>query len=673
MLASTFAVLMAWGSQDAMERAMAKRAIITEQVDARLKALETQASDIGEARKALDSATNIARGLWFTFLSLTAYLVIAVGSVSHRELFLQTPVKLPLLNVDLPLVTFFWVAPLMFLVIHAYLLLNLKFMADNANHYFEEVAQTGLSAEARSRLYLQLSNFLILQMLIVRRQEKWGVMGFLTHFVVVLTIIIAPILVLILIQLQFLPYHSAYVTTVHRLSIAADMGLLLYFWPQIAGVPGSKRVAALRHSIWAVVFGVVLFSSFVATFPGEPGRNSSSARLSTLSGYLFHSPVHQVKGQRQRWFSDTLVLTDADFVSLEGDKVPAQVTVPLRGRNLQGAFLARTDLRGADFTGADLTGSNFRDAKLRGALFGCPLVRVEHSEKSLSQCTILDTAILDGADLRDTYMRQVSLRNASLQTVRLDEANLEGAQLQGALIKDSALNKVNMRKANLTGARIENSDLSSAMFKSAIFAGSVLHKVTLRDSDLSQAKILAPALLNVNLIGVKAAGTEWTSALAQDIYESNEDFVLNLPDVGFNTFAEALAPRKQDDFSVASAPSEGTVSVSQLVLNTAVTRQNGGDTQSDPAKWALRSETLRSLLCKEKDSAAAVDVLARLSTMPGSGKDEILSFGPDRFAFIEKLFDTSCVNAAALKPSACGLLLVWKADSTAARYKCVDN
>jgi uncharacterized protein YjbI with pentapeptide repeats len=660
-----------------MEHAMAKRAVASPVSDGRREALEKQAQDLGEARKALDSATGIARGLWFTFLSLTAYLVISVGSVTHRDLFLETPVRLPLLNVDLPLVTFFWVAPLMFLVIHAYLLLNLKFMSDNAQHYFDEVDRIGLGPDVKNKLFLQLSNFLILQMLIVRRQEKWGVMGFATHFVVVLTVMIAPILVLLLIQLQFLPYHSHIVTGIHRLSIAADMGLLMFFWPRIAGEPANRRVSAMRHGVWAVVFAVVLFSGFVATFPGELGRENSTARLSGMARYLFHSPVHQVKGKRERWFSDTLVLTDADFVNLDDDKLPPQITVALRGRDLAGAFLARTDLRRADFTGAELSGANFRDAKLRGAQFGCPLVRVEHGEKSLSQCTNLNNAIFDGADLRGAYMRQASLQNASLLGVSLDEANLEGALLQGALFKDSSMAKINMWKANLTGAKFENSDMSGARLAAATLAGTILHNVTLRGGDLTDAKLLAPALINVNVLDVKADKADWTTALAQNIKETDAEFVLNQPVQGLNTIVSASREAPGGgEFSVAGAEPEASgakgSSVLAAISRAAVISRGAGATELDPVRWQSRRAQLRALLCgKQTDSLSAIEVFERLRTLPGSDKDPLLAFGPDRKEFIEVLFDAKqCAHAAALKQNACDLLQAWSARGGKLRAEC---
>ena len=56
-------------------------------------------------------------------------LAIAFGSVTHRDLFLETPIKLPLLNVDLPLVGFFAVAPTVLLIFHFYVFLQLAGLA----------------------------------------------------------------------------------------------------------------------------------------------------------------------------------------------------------------------------------------------------------------------------------------------------------------------------------------------------------------------------------------------------------------------------------------------------------------------------------------------------------------------------------------------------------------
>ena len=64
-------------------------------------------ADIGEFQKALNDAAGKASILWTTFVTLELYLMIAFGSVTHRDLLLQLPLKLPLLGVDLPLIGFF--------------------------------------------------------------------------------------------------------------------------------------------------------------------------------------------------------------------------------------------------------------------------------------------------------------------------------------------------------------------------------------------------------------------------------------------------------------------------------------------------------------------------------------------------------------------------------------
>jgi hypothetical protein len=67
--------------------------------------------DVDELQRALNDSAGKASVLWTTFITFELYLVIAFGSVTHRNLFLEDPLKLPLFNVDLPLVGFFLVAP----------------------------------------------------------------------------------------------------------------------------------------------------------------------------------------------------------------------------------------------------------------------------------------------------------------------------------------------------------------------------------------------------------------------------------------------------------------------------------------------------------------------------------------------------------------------------------
>jgi hypothetical protein len=70
-----------------------------------------------------DSATRVST-IWISFLVFSLYLLIAATTVEHRQLLLAEPVKLPVLNIDLPLWGFFFLAPILLLIFHGYVLLQ---------------------------------------------------------------------------------------------------------------------------------------------------------------------------------------------------------------------------------------------------------------------------------------------------------------------------------------------------------------------------------------------------------------------------------------------------------------------------------------------------------------------------------------------------------------------
>ena len=94
---------------------------------------------------------------------------------------------------------------------------------------------------------------------------------------------------------------------------------------------------------------------------------------------------------------------------------------------LDGAILARADLRwsqlkGASFRNADLTGAECRVAKATRAVF---------EGATLTRCN-LEWTNLTRADFRDADLRKADLAAANLRGADFTGANLEGATLRGA-------------------------------------------------------------------------------------------------------------------------------------------------------------------------------------------------------------------------------------------------
>jgi hypothetical protein len=125
--------------------------------------------DVEALEKSLnDSATRVST-IWVSFLIFSLYLLTAATTVTHRQLFLAEPVKLPVLNIELPLWGFFWLAPILFVIFHAYVLIQLILLARTAAAYDAAVAklaeQDNLSPEANASLRQRLANTLFAQIL----------------------------------------------------------------------------------------------------------------------------------------------------------------------------------------------------------------------------------------------------------------------------------------------------------------------------------------------------------------------------------------------------------------------------------------------------------------------------------------------------------------------------
>jgi hypothetical protein len=128
--------------------------------------------DLGELQKALNEAAGKASVLWTTFITFQLYLAIAFGSVTHRDHFLENSIKLPLLNIDLPLVGFFLVAPAVLVILHFYVFLQLLGLATTAKDYSALLAIDVPDVSDRQYVRRRLDVFPILRFLAGPRDQS---------------------------------------------------------------------------------------------------------------------------------------------------------------------------------------------------------------------------------------------------------------------------------------------------------------------------------------------------------------------------------------------------------------------------------------------------------------------------------------------------------------------
>ena len=345
-----------------------------------------KSADLDALKKTVEDAASVSGGLWLSYLFALFYIAVATGAVTHADLFLQHPVKLPFLNIELPLLAFFALAPILFLITHAYTLVHFVLLAAKAKRFHAELKaqikeeNVPDAAVMRNRLREQLPSNIFVQILAGPRELREGLFGRFLAFISWITLIIGPLALLLLLQLKFLPYHDSSITWTHRVALLLDCALVWWLWPKI--LAGQTEVEEPRwRPSWGralslvATMGVVVFSWTVATFPGEWERPpliriAAIAPLalnkwrSAANEWLFNAEVDPITHWRASWFSNTLVLSDFNlYRELKIDdpkKVEWRRTLfdarerDLKGVVFDGAILPRTDFSGAQLQGASL-------------------------------------------------------------------------------------------------------------------------------------------------------------------------------------------------------------------------------------------------------------------------------------------------------------------------------
>lgn len=134
-------------------------------------------TDLKTLADAANEAAKREATQWFFFVTIMITLAAIVGSTTHRVLFLEQPVQLPIFNVQVPLVGFYWLAPALLVVMHFYVLAQIGVMAGKVHAFLDAVEAEAGEDRAALRLALKrLDPFAVAQMLAAERlgEPAWA-------------------------------------------------------------------------------------------------------------------------------------------------------------------------------------------------------------------------------------------------------------------------------------------------------------------------------------------------------------------------------------------------------------------------------------------------------------------------------------------------------------------
>ena len=366
--------------------------------------------DLGkfEGLKQVNEISQIARPIFLTVITVCFYSLLTVATTKDANLLTNTAAsKLPVIQTEFPIAWFYWVAPLIMLLVFVYFHLYLqRLWAALA----ELPARFPDGQSLDQKAYPWLLNGLVRANFERLRSDR----AWVSYVENAVSIFLVWWLVPLTISLFWSRYLSRqdWIGTAIQIScasIAIALGAAS-FYCMIAYLKRfqeatSKNIVFIRK--WGIIsilialaYASVLYIASLGTIAGTPFASgvASENTIRTWVPALFSSfgyvPYAYLQERDVSTKPPSWTGTENIQVVLGAD---------LQGRRLRYANAVRAFLVNADLRNTDLRGANLEDADLRGAK-------------------------LEGADLAGVNLLRVNLTGADLRNVKgLTQAQLEGA------------------------------------------------------------------------------------------------------------------------------------------------------------------------------------------------------------------------------------------------------
>ncbi|MEL6372684.1 MAG: pentapeptide repeat-containing protein [Pseudomonadota bacterium] len=464
----------------------------------------------------VNEASHAARAAWLLSLAIMAWLFVAVAGVTHKDLLVGTGIALPLLQVEIDLKRLFIFAPLVILFIQFGLLVQHALLAAKLCELDGALRSEEAGRDRVHPLRLELSTYFLAQNL--AGPERHPVLERVQHIISWMSLVFFPLLLLLVIQIYFLPYRDEAMTMGHRLSLfvyAAMLAAIGVFIMRPGRSYGEALGWALRHrsaSVIATLIAVACFlgyATFLATINSNVlDRFSVSGAGQRLKAKLVD--VDAIRPVRKLQLAGTDMVRNARFA-------PDEVSVDLKGRNLSEAIFTNADFKGADFSGALLKDAVFAGADLRFAKFGCDSQRsdfVLNTQRAGEYCTDMRSADLTNAKLDKAVFEFANLRLATLTVTELAKARVLRSNFAFATFYGPTAGRAEPPRPalKLPGSRLVNATMVLLDLRGADFSGADLRKADLSASDLRGADLSGADLRGALLEGTKLRGANLKGA-----------------------------------------------------------------------------------------------------------------------------------------------------------------
>jgi uncharacterized protein YjbI with pentapeptide repeats len=461
--------------------------------------------------------------LHVAFMAVCAYVLIVVFGTTDLDLLVGKGVKLPVVDVEVPILGFYVFAPYLVVLVHFNLLLQLQLLSRKLYIFDAAIQATPDIGGARDRLHIFPYTYYLVG------QTRFLVQRFLS-IVVVITLLLLPLATLLILQLRFLAYQDELSTWTQRTAVWADVALVVALWPVIMDRKDNwqgymRRVwhAIRRWSAFKVTSLVAFFVSLLATSE----EASMFALLVWLVLALLDVFVNTLRGRlRWRWFRE--LFPKINYLTARG--MTGLVVVIVIGLPLPLSFAVDGErlerCLGVSAFSKIVSDLGFRSLDLRGQrLFAKPPASEMLEQVRQDDFEKVRDALphVEGINLKDRSLRDANLFDAILVGAKLNNAHLEGAKLQNARLDRANLYGAQMVGAILQSARLREADLRNTNLKDANLRETQLQRSDLRHADLQGADLHCALLTGANFTAAQRIGAKFdTPGQSDGICEKND-------------------------------------------------------------------------------------------------------------------------------------------------------
>jgi uncharacterized protein YjbI with pentapeptide repeats len=363
-----------------------------------------------EALGIVEEKSQNAKRVLLSLLLACIYVFLTVATTMPLRLITNSSSsQLPIINSEIPIVAFYWAAPLILVSVYLYFLLYLQRLWESLAK-LPAVFPDGTPLD--EKIYPWLPNSLVSSHFVLLREQRPALSGLQSLISIALAYGFVP-LTLVFVWGRYLTRQEWAGTGVHiALLVMAVVSAVMF--RRLAGetLEGKER----ERFEWS------------KAFTGNKTRVAASlvVVIGSLFWMLSYQVFHGVK--EETWMERVGFNPFADFQGEEN----------LERFDFHGAALNNANFNGAPLMDADLTGAHLRHATL-------------------------ELAELQGATLENTDLRWARMWDSDLRDAILSGANLQSAELNGANLTSAYLSEARLAGAELAGAILTCADLQGAV------------------------------------------------------------------------------------------------------------------------------------------------------------------------------------------------------------------